>query len=127
MEPAVKIARFTIRIAGSLQLILGVLIWIGLLNTLLFVHILIGVILVISLWVLAGLAVRASVPRRWVNLLITWGVVMLLLGLTQALLLTGSAHWIIQVLHLLVGMTGIGLAEMTARQPGLAQGPARPA
>jgi hypothetical protein len=125
MSPAVKAIQLTIRIAGSLQLILGVLVWTGRLNVLLFVHIMIGMVLVLGLWILAGLASRAGVKPGWVGLLIIWGLVMLFLGLTQALLLTGSAHWIIQVLHLLVGVGAIGLAEMLTRQPVLMKGPAQ--
>ena len=52
---------------------------------------------------------------------------MLFLGLTQALLLNGSAHWIVQVLHLLVGLGAIGLAEMLTRRTGLTKGPVQPA
>ena len=33
------------------------------------------------------------------------------LGLTQTRLLTGSAHWLIEVLHLLVGVAAVGMAE----------------
>jgi uncharacterized membrane protein len=45
-----------------------------------------------------------------------WGLIVLGLGLTQTNLLLNSAHWVIQVLHLLVGLIAIGLGEMiTAR------------
>jgi len=127
MNPAVKAVQLTIRIAGGLQLILGVLIWTGRLEVMLFLHILIGVILVIGLWVLAWLANRAGVTPNWVGLLIFWGLVMILIGLTQAMLFTGSTHWIIQVVHLLVGLAGVGLAEMLVRRFGLTKGPAQTA
>jgi hypothetical protein len=39
-----------------------------------------------------------------------------MLGLTQTQLLPGSAHWLIQVLHLLVGLGAISLAETLGRQ-----------
>jgi len=36
------------------------------------------------------------------------------LGLAQDRLLPGSAHWLIQVLHLLVGLAAIGQGEALA-------------
>ncbi len=36
------------------------------------------------------------------------------LGMTQDRLLVGDAHWVIQVLHLLVGLGGMGLAGALA-------------
>jgi hypothetical protein len=46
-----------------------------------------------------------------VALAIAWGLVVPILGLSQDGLLPGPAHWVIQVLHLLVGLAAIGLAE----------------
>jgi hypothetical protein len=118
METAVKAARITIRLTGSLQIILGVLFWVGLLKALVPVHILSGVILVVGLWVLSILAARAGVKPVQVGLALVWGLVALLLGLTQKMLLIGPAHWIIQVMHLLVGMGAIGMAETLAPRIG---------
>jgi hypothetical protein len=83
---------------------------------------LLGLVLVLALWVLAGLAARAGVPLGLVALAVAWGLIVPALGLTQDQLLPGSAHWVIQVLHLLVGLGAIGQAEglaarIRARQP----------
>jgi hypothetical protein len=51
------------------------------------------------------------VSRGFVVLVIVWGVIVLVLGLTQTQLLPGDFHWVIQVLHLLVGLGAIGQAE----------------
>jgi hypothetical protein len=40
-----------------------------------------------------------------------WGLIVPILGLTQTNLLVGSTHWLIEVLHLLVGLGAIGMAE----------------
>jgi hypothetical protein len=38
-------------------------------------------------------------------------------GTTQATLLGGSAHWIVQIVHLMLGVASIGLGHMAgARQ-----------
>jgi hypothetical protein len=118
MNTAIKTARIAVRITGSLQIILGVLFWVGLLKALVPVHILSGVILVFGLWVLSILAARAGVKPVQVGLALGWGLVALLLGLTQKMLLVGPVHWIIQVLHLLVGMGAIGMAETLAPRIG---------
>jgi uncharacterized membrane protein YuzA (DUF378 family) len=46
-----------------------------------------------------------------VALAAVWGLVVLVLGLNQTRLLVGSAHWLIEVLHLLVGIAAVGMAE----------------
>ncbi len=70
-----------------------------------------GFVLVLSVWTLAVLAAIAGVSRGFVVLVIVWGVIVLVLGLTQTQLLPGDFHWVIQVLHLLVGLGAIGQAE----------------
>jgi hypothetical protein len=41
-----------------------------------------------------------------------WGLVVPALGVTQDQLLLGPAHWIIQVLHLRVGLAALALANV---------------
>ena len=43
-----------------------------------------------------------------------WGVIVVALGMTQDSLLTGDLHWLIKVLHLLVGLGAVGMAESLA-------------
>jgi hypothetical protein len=100
-----------IRITGLVQIILGALFWVIQNDALVPVHILVGSVLVLSLWILAFLVAQAGVDWRWVALAIAWGLIVVILGLTQAQLLPGSAHWLIQVLHLLIGLGAIGLGE----------------
>lgn len=48
---------------------------------------------------------------------IVWGLLVLSLGLTQTrLLVDPSVHWIIQVLHLLLGIGALSFGEMIARR-----------
>jgi hypothetical protein len=71
----------------------------------------IGFVLVIALWIMAGLAARAGVNPGLVALAVVWGLIVPALGMTQVRLLPGDLHWIIQVIHLLVGLIAIGLGE----------------
>jgi hypothetical protein len=112
MRLILTISQMLVRFAGVLLLILGLLIWTepgagGLVP----IHMLLGLVLVISMWVLAAVSTRAGVPVGLAAGVALGGLVVLLLGVTQTSLLPGSLHWVIQVLHLLVGMLAVGSAE----------------
>jgi hypothetical protein len=79
------------------------------------VHMLSGMILVLMLWMLALLAALAGTNRGLAALAFVWGLVVPVLGVTQGRLLPGPAHWVIEVLHLLVGLIAIGMGERLAR------------
>jgi hypothetical protein len=112
MRATLTIAQMLVRITGVLTLVLGLLFWSGDALNLIPVHMLLGVILVLSLWLLAALASQAGVPPAMAAGAALIGLITLILGLVQDSLLPGSTHWIIQVLHLLVGMAAIGSGEM---------------
>jgi hypothetical protein len=103
-----------VRAVGLVQLVLGLAFWTGNLLGLVDLHQLLGILLVLSLWTLAGLAARAGVPPAMVAAAVVLGLVVLIIGLTQRELLPGSAHWVIQVLHLLLGIGLLGMAENLA-------------
>ena len=105
------VAQMTVRACGVVLLILGVIFWTGNLDSLHLVHILLGLLLVLGLWTLAVIAIRARVAVGIGVLALAWGVIAPVLGLTQVNLLTGGWHWTTQVLHLLVGLGAIGIAE----------------
>jgi hypothetical protein len=119
MKTATTILQMLVRLAGLILIVLGVLFWTDHALTLGPVHMLVGFVLVFSLWALAVLAARAGVHPGLVALAIVWGFIVPVLGLTQERLLPGDAHWVIQVLHLLVGLGAIGQAEgLAARIKG---------
>ena len=103
-----------IRAAWVVQLVLGVLFWTGNALGLVDLHQLLGILLVLALWTQAVLAARAGVEPRLVAVAAVWGLLVLIVGLTQTSLLTGSLHWLVQVIHLLLGIGLIGLAERLA-------------
>jgi len=116
MKTAVSILLWTIRITGVIQIVLGMAFWTNNLYSLLPVHMLVGVILVVALWVLAGLAARMGASLGIVALAVVWGLIVPVLGIMQTQLLPGSAHWVIEVIHLLVGLIAIGLGDRLARE-----------
>jgi hypothetical protein len=103
-----------IRVLWLVQLALGILFWTGNALGLVDLHQLIGILLVLALWTQAALAHRAGVPGGLVAGAAVYGLVVPIVGLTQRELFPGSAHWVIQVIHLLLGIGLIGLAETLA-------------
>jgi len=119
MYTTTTIAETFLKLSGSILIILGLLFWTGHALTLIPLHMLLGFLLVLSLWTLAGLAATSGVNWGWALLAIIWGFIVVTFGLTQTQLLPGSAHWVIQVLHLLIGLAAIGLGEgLAARIKG---------
>ena len=112
MQLTFTVAQWLVRVCGVLLLILGLLFWTGDALGLIPVHMLLGVLLVFGLWLEAALASQMNVPVGLVATAAVLGLIVLALGLTQTSLLPGSGHWIIQVLHLLVGVAAIASGEM---------------
>jgi hypothetical protein len=110
MTKPVAITRAIVIAAGVVQLILGGLLWAGIGKNLVPVHATIGTILVLSLWTCAFFAARAGAPRGLVALAVVWGLIVPVVGVTQTSILPGSTHWIIQVVHVLLGLAAMGLA-----------------
>jgi hypothetical protein len=111
MQVVLLVAQWLARITGVLLLILGLLIWAENMRDLIGVHTLLGLLLFVALLVLAGASTRVGVPVGLAAGVVVLAVIMLGLGMTQNTLLPGPNHWIIQVLHLLVGMTAVGMGE----------------
>jgi hypothetical protein len=114
MRSAITAIQMGIRALGVVQLVLGIIFWTGNALGLVDLHQLIGILLVLGLWTQAALAHRAGVPGGLVAGAAVWGLLVLIVGLTQRDLLPGSAHWVIRVVHLLLGIGLIGLAENLA-------------
>jgi len=99
------------RAAMAVQVILGIGFWTGHWVNLVNVHMAIGSLFVVALWVIAGIAAAHGRPGRLVAFGFVWGVVVLALGMTQQGILVGSLHLIIRVLHFAVGIAALPIAE----------------
>src|SRR5947199_8078819 len=101
---AIRVSLMVLRIAVLFNLITGIIFWTGNADPLQIVHIILGIIAVLALWTLGifqglrggsfGLAVAT----------IVLGLLLAIVGLFQTNWLTGSNRWIIQVIHLLLGL-----------------------
>lgn len=119
MRVATTIAHWIVRVTGVIQLGLGALFWTGTALGLIPLHMLSGIVLVLALWTLAVLAATARVSPGFVALAAIWGLVVVWFGLNQVQFLAGSLHWVVQVLHLLLGLGAIGQAENLSRRTKL--------
>ena len=127
MKTVATLLQWVARILGPIMLVLGVLFWTGNALMLIPIHMLIGLVIVLILWVTAILAAFARANVGLVLLGIVWGFVVPALGVTQAAILPGDLHWLVQVLHLAVGLVALGLIERLARRVQAAPGRAAPA
>ena len=114
MTTVATVLRMLIRACAVVLVLLGILFWTGNALGLRPLHQFLGFVLVLSLWTLAVVAARAGVSPGLVAGAAVWGLVVPIFGMTQTSLLTGSAHWVIRVLHLLVGLVAVGLGEALA-------------
>ena len=111
MKRAITIVLMLVRLAWLILLVLGALFWAGRARPLIPAHQAVGVAFALMLWALAYLGARAGAPPVLAAVVFGWSLVLVVLGLTQTWILTGSSHWIVQLLHLIVGLIAIGLAE----------------
>ena len=111
----VRIMIMVLRLSVLLTLILGVILWTGNAASLKLVHIGLGILVVLSLWIL-GFAQAIAKGGNWglAAGAFILGLILPIFGLGQVGLLPGSAHWVIQVIHLLLGLAAIGLGEIIA-------------
>lgn len=114
MRTTTTVAQMLLRLFGVILIVLGIIFWTGNALSLVNLHMLIGVLFVLALWLLSGLAAAAHRSAGMVVLGFVWGIIVLALGMVQRGLMVGSAHWVIQVLHLLVGLAALGIGERLA-------------
>lgn len=111
---ALRLLDNLVRIAGTLALLLGLALWGGWFYGLLTLHMALGLAAVVGLWGLAGLALRRGVLMGLAVGAILLGVLVLAIGGGQTRLMVGDWHWVIQGLHLILGVAGIGLGAVLA-------------
>ena len=102
-----------VRYGGLILLVLGMVMWTGTVDILVPIHMLIGILVVLALWALAGvflMSEKGGLPLALGAFAV--GLAQALLGMTQAQILPTTGHWVIQVAHLLLGVILIGLGEM---------------
>ena len=111
----IRIASIVLSLAGILALIFGLVLWTGMALNIISLHMLLGLLAVAALWVI-GIGQALVRGGSWIiaACAVIVGALTGWLGMIQASLLVGDYHWIIQVIHLLLGVLTIGLGHMGA-------------
>jgi hypothetical protein len=109
------VTRLVARVIAVVQVALGIVVWTGHGDSLILLHIAVGLLLVVDLWAAVALGLRSGAPIGLGVLALVWSVGMPVFGLVQTNLLSGGAHVAVQVLHLVVGLAAVGLVEALAR------------
>ena len=113
MSP-VLVTQIVARVIAVVQVALGIVVWTGHGDSLIPVHIAVGLLLVVDLWVAVALGLRSGAPIGLAVLALVWSLGMPAFGLVQTSLLPGDFHVAIEVLHLVVGLAAVGLVEALA-------------
>jgi len=106
-----RICRWIVRLGGVFQLVTGAMLWFGSEPSWAPHHMEVGVLFTIALWLLALMGGFSDVTPRLVGVGMVWGLVVMVLGFSQSILLQGSLHWLVRGVHGLVGLAAMGLAE----------------
>lgn len=115
MRTTLKILLVILQVAVIAQLALGILFWTGHGLTYIPVHIAIGSVLVLVLWTVAVLALVMRVRRGLAAFELVWALALAMFGMQQATILVGPLHWIIRVVHLLMAIVAVRLAESLSK------------
>src|SRR3954471_22776763 len=102
MRAITGIILWIVRVSGLLQLVLGALFWTGHAYGFVPLHIVNGLLIVLTLWTVAVLALVTRTRRGLAAFGLLWGLALPAFGLRQATMLVGPMHWIVRVLHLLM-------------------------
>ncbi|HEU5367321.1 MAG TPA: hypothetical protein VFU69_02610 [Ktedonobacterales bacterium] len=114
----VRISLMVLRLCVLLAVILGILFWLNVLTpagTILEVHQTLGILVVLTLWII-GVMTLLRGHLVWGIVALVWGALVLYVGTQQETLLPGSSHWVIEVVHLLLGLGAAGVGESCARR-----------
>jgi hypothetical protein len=111
MRSTLTILSMLARLIGVVQIVTGLSLWLGWLTNARTLHIALGSLLALVIWIIALLALFALSTRGVALFTLLWGALMLWLGMAQTGLLVGTGHWAVRLAHLLVGLAALGLAE----------------
>jgi len=112
-----RVALLLMRIAAAVQIILGIGFWTGHWTQAIPLHRTIGMVFVLLLWIIAGIAIAKRANIGLAAFAIIWGLVIAGFGFAQQSILVGGAHWIVRVAHLVIALSALPVAERLGRVP----------
>jgi hypothetical protein len=116
MALSTAILRWVTRLAFLLGLLLGIVLWLGHGYTLLRLHMWLGFIVAFALLAIVILSLLARVRPVLPVTALLWAIALPVIGIAQLHMMPGANHWIIQVIHLILGLGAVGFGEALAKQ-----------
>jgi hypothetical protein len=101
-----------IRLCVGIQLVMGIALWTGRGYQWVGVHRGIGLLLVLLLVVEIVIAAMRRVSAPVLALAVAWALLLPALGMTQQRILPGDTHWIVRVIHLVIGVASAPIAAI---------------
>lgn len=124
----VRIGGMALRLLFVIQLIFGLVFWFSGTHGLAWLHMILGLLFVIDVWylgVMQALLDNGSLGLTLATFIV--GLLLAIVGMTQTAILLGRAHWVIQVIHLLLALTAVGLGEISVARYNRGASAASPA
>lgn len=116
MAPASKLLSWILRIALLVALGLGLALWNGRGYAYLRLHMWLGFIVTFALLLLVILSFVSRVNPAIPFVALLWAVALPVIGIAQLRILPGHNHWVIQTMHLVLGLGAIGLGEVLTKR-----------
>jgi hypothetical protein len=116
MALSTVILRWIVRVAFLVALALGITLWLGHGYSLLKLHMWLGFIVAFAVLAMVVLSLLAKVKPALPIISLLWALALPVIGIAQLHLMPGSNHWVIQVIHLILALGAIGLAEALAKR-----------
>jgi hypothetical protein len=111
----VRIILWISRLAGLGATILGLSHWLGWFSLIAF-HMVFGLLVAFTLFVLSGIMIFTKRMKLPGILGMLFACLLPVFGIIQSTLLIGDVHWLIQVIHLLVGIIAVAITQILGRR-----------
>lgn len=112
MRQLVLILQMIIRILWVANLVLGILFWTGNASGLVMLHETLGLVIAVCLLILSVLAMGRARAFGLGAAGVIVAVLLPVVGMGQVDVLAGSTHFVVEIVHVLVAVAAIALAEM---------------
>lgn len=111
---------WTLRITMLIQLVVGILLWMGHAANLTPLHMGVGSLFTLAFLGVVAVAAKGGAPAGAVAGAVVLGLLIPVFGMKQTVLLVGPMHWIIRIVHLLIAMAAMGVADQLLKRAKVA-------
>lgn len=107
---------WTLRITMLIQLVVGIMLWTGHAANMTQFHMGVGSLFTLAFLGIVAVAAKGGAPLGAVLGAVVLGLIIPVFGMNQMVLLVGPMHWIIRVVHLLIAMAAMGVADQLMKR-----------